>query len=136
MLDVLEKYHADGLLHKQTHPTLDLTIWNYSPRVQYEKLWTPLLMMCRGLVTDFDGNIKARSFPKFFNYEELKPEDIPNEEFEVFEKMDGSLGILFNYKGEWIIATRGSFTSDQAMRAKEMLSKYRLDMLFTNCTYL
>jgi hypothetical protein len=30
MLDTLEGYHYDGLLLKQTHPTLDLTIWNYS----------------------------------------------------------------------------------------------------------
>ena len=35
MIEILEKYHKDGLLHKQTHPTLDLTIWNYS---QYNKL--------------------------------------------------------------------------------------------------
>jgi len=27
--ELLEKYHNDGLLLKQTHPVLDLTIWNY-----------------------------------------------------------------------------------------------------------
>jgi RNA ligase len=32
----------------------------------------------------------------------------------VFEKMDGSLGIVFKYNGEVIYATRGSFASDQA----------------------
>jgi hypothetical protein len=35
----LEKYYQDGLLLKQTHPRHDLTIWNYSSRVQYERLW-------------------------------------------------------------------------------------------------
>ena len=136
MIKELNKLYDEGLLHKQFHPTYPLIIWNYSPRVQYEKLWTPLLMMCRGLVTDFDGNIKARSFPKFFNYEEHKPEDIPNEDYVVYEKMDGSLGILFNYENEWILATRGSFTSPQAIKGKEILDRHDISAWRKDNTYL
>lgn len=123
MLEILEKYHQNGLLHKQTHPIHDLTIWNYSPRVQYERLWDDITMQCRGLVTNSKGVIVARPFKKFFNYEEYKPEDIPNEDFVVYEKLDGSLGILFNYNNEWIVATRGSFTSPQAIKGKEILDR-------------
>jgi RNA ligase len=90
----------------------------------------------RGTVLDREGNIVARSFPKFFNMEEHKSEEIPNEEFEVFEKMDGSLGILFHYDSEWHLATRGSFVSEQAIRGKEILSKYRYDKLIPGFTYL
>ena len=137
MLDILEKYYNDGLLHKQIHPTKDLTIWNYSPKVQYEKLWDDITIQCRGLVTNSKGDIVARPFKKFFNYEEHKPEDIPNEHYEVFEKMDGSLGILFNYEDEWIMATRGSFTSPQAIKAKEILDKkYDISPLRKDNTYL
>ena len=136
MIEELNKLYDEGLLHKQFHPTYPLIIWNYSPRVQYEKLWTPLLMRCRGLVTDFDGKIIARPFPKFFNYEEHKLEDIPNEEYEVYEKMDGSLGILFNYEDEWIMATRGSFTSPQAIKGKEILNKHDISPLRKDNTYL
>ena len=137
MIGELNRLYDEGLLHKQFHPTYPLIIWNYSPRVQYEKLWTPLLMMCRGLVTDFDGKIIARPFPKFFNYEEHKPEEIPNENYIVYEKMDGSLGILFNYENEWILATRGSFTSPQAIKGKEILEKkYDISSLKKNNTYL
>jgi RNA ligase len=181
MVKFLEGYHTDGLLHKQTHPTLDLTIWNYSPKVQYERLWDEITLQCRGLVTNSKGEIVARPFKKFFNYEEHKPEDLPNESFEVYEKMDGSLGILFYYeyelsderryniwfnnnyetgmerffdpnnlpdydnsyyeptpktKGEWIIATRGSFTSPQAIKGKELLEKYNFERLHTGYTYL
>ena len=181
MLATLEKYYKDGLLHKQTHPTLDLTIWNYSPRVQYEKLWDDITIQCRGLVTNTKGEIVARPFKKFFNYEEHKPEDLPNENFEVYEKMDGSLGILFYYeeeltderryniwfnnnyetgmerffdpnnlpdfdntyydptpktKGEWILATRGSFTSPQAIKGRELLEKYDYNRLAKDYTYL
>jgi RNA ligase len=180
-LETLEKYHKDGLLHKQTHPTLDLTIWNYSPRVQYEKLWDDVTIQCRGLVTNSKGDIVARPFKKFFNYEEHKPEDLPNETFEVYEKMDGSLGILFYYeyelsdekryniwfnnnyetgmerffdpnnlpdfdnpyyeptpktKGEWIMATRGSFTSSQSIKGKELLDRYDFERLHKGYTYL
>ena len=181
MIETLEKYHKDGLLHKQTHPTLDLTIWNYSPRVQYEKLWDDITIQCRGLVTNSKGEIVARPFKKFFNYEEHKPEEIPNEDFVVYEKMDGSLGILFYYeeelsderryniwfnnnyetgmerffdpnnlpdfddpyyeptpktKGEWVLATRGSFTSTQAIKGRELLEKYDYNRLVKDYTYL
>ena len=136
MLDILERYHKDGLLHKQTHPTLDLTIWNYSPKVQYERLWDGITVQCRGLVTNSKGEIVAKPFKKFFNYEEHKPEEIPNEYFEVYEKMDGSLGILFNYNGEWIIATRGSFISEQSIKGRKLLEKYDYNRLHTDYTYL
>jgi RNA ligase len=136
VLTTLEKYYENGLLHKQTHPTLDLTIWNYSPKVQYERLWDNITMQCRGLVTNSKGEIVARPFKKFFNYEEHKPEDLPNETFEVYEKMDGSLGIFFHYNGEWIMATRGSFTSEQSIKGRELLEKYNFERLHTGYTYL
>ena len=136
MIEKLEQYHKDGLLQKQTHPTLDLTIWNYSPKVQYERLWDEITVQCRGLVTNSHGKIIARPFSKFFNYEELTPEQIPNEYFDVYEKMDGSLGILFNYQNEWILATRGSFTSTQSIKGRELLEKYDYNRLHSDYTYL
>ena len=136
MIELLEKYHQDGLLLKQTHPTKDLTIWNYSPKVQYESLWDDITMQCRGLVTNSEGKIIARPFSKFFNYEELTSEQIPNEYFDVYEKMDGSLGILFNYQDEWILATRGSFTSPQSIKGRELLEKYDYNKLHKDYTYL
>ena len=37
-----------------------------------------------------------------------------------------SLGILFNYNDEWLISTRGSFESEQAIHAMEILkNKYK-----------
>jgi len=136
MLEQLNKYYEDGLLYKQVHPTLPLTIWNYSESVQYEKKWDEVTIQTRGLVTDNEGNVVARPFKKFFNYEELTPEQIPNEYFDVYEKMDGSLGILFNYNGEWILATRGSFTSEQSIKGRQLLEKYDYNRLNPNYTYL
>jgi RNA ligase len=135
MLETLEKYYQDGLLYKQQHPTYPLTIWNYTERVQYENLWDDITLMCRGLVTDDKGMVVARPFKKFFNIEESK--HTPTSEFEVYEKMDGSLGIVFNYCNEWIVATRGSFTSDQAVKGKEMLDKLNTEYgMYPGYTYL
>jgi RNA ligase len=130
----LEQYSRTGHLFKQNHPTLPLSIWNYSPEVQYRQLWDDITLQCRGKVTDNEGNVVARPFKKFFNIEEGKHN--PTEEFEVFEKMDGSLGILFNYKDEWILATRGSFTSEQSKKGRELLDNYPLEKLDKNNTYL
>ena len=134
LIETLEKYYEDGLLYKQTHPTLPLTIWNYTPKVQYENIWDKITLQCRGLVTDDNGNVVARPFEKFFNIEEDM--HIPTSEFEVYEKMDGSLGILFNYEGEWVFATRGSFTSEQSTKGFEMLKRYNYTKLHEGYTYL
>jgi RNA ligase len=130
----LNQYYEDGLLYKQTHPTLPLTIWNYTPNTQYSNLWDDITTQCRGLVTDNDGNVVARPLKKFFNIEEDK--HTPTEEFEVYEKMDGSLGILFNYEGEWILSTRGSFTSEQSVKGRKLLEKYDYNKLHPDYTYL
>jgi RNA ligase len=133
MLEKLNKYYEDGLLYKQVHPSLPLTIWNYTEKVQYENLWDEVTLMCRGLVTDNTGDIVATPFQKFFNIEEGK--FTPTENFEVYEKMDGSLGIVFWYQGQWVVATRGSFTSDQAIKSREILKKYNTDIMFRHLTF-
>ena len=133
MLEKLNQYYEDGLLYKQVHPSLPLTIWNYTEKVQYENLWDEVTLMCRGLVTDNEGDIVATPFHKFFNLEEGK--FTPTEKFEVYEKMDGSLGIVFWYRGQWVVATRGSFTSDQAIKAREILKKYNTDIMFRHLTF-
>lgn len=124
MKEILEKYYNDGLLIKQVHPTKDLTIWNYSRKVQYERLWDDVTTKCRGLVTNNQGVIVSRCFKKFFNYEELESSEIPKESFEITEKMDGQLGLLFWYDGEWIFVSRGSFTSIYAEKGRQLLEKY------------
>jgi len=135
VLPKLNKYHNDGLLYKQTHPTLPLTIWNYTPAVQYGEKWDEVTLQCRGLVTGTEGNVVARPFKKFFNIEENK--HTPTQDFEVFDKMDGSLGIIFKYNGEMICATRGSFTSDQSKWMSEFAQKYNYqDIIVEGFTYL
>jgi hypothetical protein len=67
---------------------------------------------------------------KFFNYEEKKHDQtaMEMENCDVIEKLDGSLGIFFRYKGEWIFASRGSFVSSHAQRGMEMAKEKHLEL--------
>lgn len=132
-IKILNKYYEDGLLMKQTHPYLPLIIWNYTLKTQYESLWDEITLMCRGLITDFDGNIVARPLRKFFNLEENK--HIPTEDFDVWTKEDGFLGILFNYNDEWMLSSRGSFTYDGIDKGYKILEKYRMTLLSDKDVY-
>lgn len=105
----------------QKHPEAELYIYNYSPKTQYEREWNECTLACRGLITDGEMRIVARPFQKFFNLEELENFQPEISSFEVYEKLDGSLGILYWREGNPYIATRGSFSSEQALAANEML---------------
>lgn len=137
--NVLNQYIDNGLIVSNKHPDYDLWILNYSPKVQSKQLWDSYTLSCRGMVVDKDGNILARPFKKFRNWEEHSLNEIPmNEKFEVFEKMDGSLIILFYYSAykEWIVASRGSFMSDQSKEAEKMFNKQDFKHLSKCYTYL
>lgn len=134
-INIPQQYIDDGLIRVQKHPTLDLYIYNYTEKTQYAKLWDEYTLMCRGLILDGEGNIVARPFKKFFNLAEV--DKVPDGEFELHEKMDGSLGILYWDNGIPKLATRGSFVSEQAVRGTEMLNFYQgLYRLRIDKTYL
>jgi len=137
-LKIIQKYIDDGLLEVQSHGTLPLKIYNYTRTCAWEKKWDEITTQCRGLILDHDGNLVAKSFNKFFNYEEINPSEI-NYTGKCYtqDKEDGSLGILFNYNGEWIFASKGSFTSDQSIKAKEIFySKYKIENCLPCYTYI
>jgi RNA ligase len=134
---VIESYVERSLLDKCDHKTLPISIYKYSRNCQFERIWDNVTLNMRGTVLDDEGNIVARTFPKFFNMEE-EPDYFSDLPFEVFSKLDGSLGILFFYAGEWHLATQGSFYSDQAIYGKEILDRNNLyvDLLSKDFTYL
>ncbi len=126
---------VQGLITCRSHPTHDLLIWNYTPQCQFQQAWDEITMQSRGLITTSTGTIVARPFKKFFNLEEQQ-ESLPDEPFEVYEKYDGSLGIVFFYGDRWQIATRGSFESEQAKEGKKILDTLDTSTLDKEYTYL
>lgn len=137
--NTLNVYINNNLIIANKHPIYDIWILNYLPKVQFNKLWDDYTLSCRGLIIDVDGNILARPFQKFKNIEEHNPSEIDmTKNYEIFEKMDGSLIILFYYKKEmkWMVASRGSFISEQCIEAGKMLKPNILEKLDVNYTYL
>jgi len=128
---------SENYIMCQKHKNAELYIYNYTNACQYAGNWNEITTMCRGLILDNQGNIVSRPFNKFFNIEEHKT--IPTLPFEVFEKMDGSLGILYWLDNKPYISTRGSFESEQALKATDILyTKYShiFDKLKKDRTYL
>lgn len=122
-LELLSDMLEHGYVKRTLHPNGQLSIYNYTPKAQFEKVWNDVTLQCRGLIINRNNlQVLARPFKKFFNLSEYGPEfKIPDEPFRVFEKMDGSLGILYHDGEDWAIATRGSFASEQAIWATEHL---------------
>ncbi len=139
-LELLETLIDGGYVNVQKHPYEELYIYNYTSSTQFEAMWNEVTLQCRGLILNQHRHIVARPLPKFFNLEETAHVQLPkNETFQVFEKMDGSLGILYFANGQPYIATRGSFSSEQAIKATEILhQKYAsvLPHLNPEWTYL
>lgn len=61
---------------------------------------------------------------------------MPNGNFVVWEKLDGSLGIVCSYGGQRIVSTRGSFESSQASWFRSWLNKYHSNFTPSGETYL
>lgn len=135
-LAVLNKYVEDGLLMVTKHETYPLYIYNYTRSVQYGGLWDDVTINFRGTILDESGNLVAKSFPKFKNIEEHLSTELPNEDFNIYEKMDGSLGITYFYDNKWNMATRKCFYSDQAIKGLEILNRFDTSLLDVNYTYL
>jgi len=103
----------------------NLIIYSYSSSCAYEKKWNIYTLCARGLILDVaNKKIVALPFPKFFNYSELENFILPNEPFECFDKIDGSLAVIYYYENQWNIATKGAFASDQAIWAKNWFDSH------------
>lgn len=135
LYDGLQAAVRDGYVSSLTEDAL--TIYSYNQRCVYEKAWTPITLIARGLILDrIERRIVATPFPKFFNVGEHEHVKIPDLPFETLEKLDGSLIILFWHGGQWRTATKGSFWSDQAFWAKVWLDKQDTSLLDPGTTYL
>ena len=135
--DELPDLVAKRMISRRPHPTLPLDIYNYTASAQHTPLaeWTESMKDCRGLILDRGGEIVGRPFRKFWNYEQVL-DQIPAEPFTVWEKLDGSLGIVCSYAGERVCASRGSFESDQAKWLAEWMRRRQPDFVPSDVTFL
>lgn len=101
----------------------DLMLFDYKSSAQYAGRWNWFERVSRGLILNtVTGEVVARPFDKFFNWGENGREPT-TPIIEICEKLDGSMGTLYRHKGEYRIATRGAFHSEQAVWATEYLNQ-------------
>jgi RNA ligase len=131
----LEERVQQNYISKKTNG--DLTLYNYTNSCTFDKVWDDFTISARGLILHIPTKkIVALPFPKFFNYGE-NGYDLPDEPFEIFEKVDGSLGIIYHCNDQWNVATRGSFDSEQSKWAKKWLDEnVNTNCMFKTDTYL
>ncbi|MFD3543236.1 AAA family ATPase [Streptomyces sp. NPDC058662] len=138
LADAIEAGHVS----RKRHPDLPLSLYTYTRTAQYQRVWNQVTTRCRGLVADdTSGAIVALPLPKFFNvgeHESGQPyaPSLPDEPFEVYDKVDGSLAVVFHYAGNWRVASKGSFTSAQATWAQRRLDTKDTAALRPGTTYL
>ena len=92
---------------------------HYAEEAHFDQKWNQFNSMCRGLIVDMKNKrILAHPFNKFFNIDE-RPETKYSllekmGDFEVSEKLDGSLLILFKDPNtdKYFVTTKGSFDSE------------------------
>lgn len=131
-----------GYVTRKSHPELPLSIYTYTRTAQYERVWNQVTTRCRGLVAgDTTGAIVALPLPKFFNVGEHESGQpyapaLPDEPFEVYDKVDGSLAVVFHYADRWRVASKGSFISAQATWAQRLLDTRDTAALRPGTTYL
>lgn len=138
-IEQFEDLVRHGYLRKTEND--DLVLYGYTDQTTFERAWqTEYTRNARGLIFDKKTRrLVAKPFPKFFNigeHDETQILNFPKEPYRVFEKADGSLGIIYYYKGKWNVATRGSLNSEQAIKAQEILKNYDTGCFQVTNTYL
>lgn len=122
-----------GRLMSDTSDDGRLVCFKYTEATAANADWDEVTLNARGIVFETaTGKVVARPWHKFFNYHELFGDhELAKKTLEavkkaglplvmdgiplMFDKIDGSLGIVFWYGGKWNVNTGGSFHSPQAL---------------------
>lgn len=138
--EILDTAELDRLVRahyvsRVVSPDGRFVLYNYSEKATYERCWTPETRHCRGLVVRAsNGAVAAWPFDKFHNVGELPETSLASlaarpGPIEATDKLDGSMVALWydHEAGDWVCATRGSFTSTQALAARRWLTERSTD---------
>ena len=116
----LENEVAQNNIHRVNNGHRDLVMYHYNDVALQKKpiRWEchSVTYLARGIILDVSKkNVVALPFPKFWNYGEFGFFDYPETEYQIFDKIDGSLGIIYYHNNQWNVTTKGSFTSKQGL---------------------
>jgi hypothetical protein len=155
--DMVEKYE---LTSEKVNGTNDIKVYQYEQALQTTMTgWNLATLSSRGIVFQkhSDWDVIGIPFPKFWNtgdgwgvrslkYDSdragVKISDLDTRlkdiggTFYLEEKLDGSLGIIINLNGRWVVTTKGSFISIQAIKATLWIQQYGITFPNEKATYL
>ena len=155
--DMVEKYE---LTTEKVTGDNDIQVYQYEQSLQTTMSgWNLATLSSRGIVfqKNKDWEVIGIPFPKFWNtgdgwgvrslkYDSdragVKISDLDTRLkdiggiFYLEEKLDGSLGIIINLNGRWVVTTKGSFVSIQAIKATLWIQKYGISFPNEKATYL
>lgn len=137
--NIIEQYSLEA----NYHDSLPLLILNYGIHTPKNE---SLGWDCRALTLELGTwNVVARSFRRFFNYGEMQDQNFDWNDFYCEHKEDGSLMVLYYYKGQWRVNTRGSYANMRFNEAYdktwseaffEILDRSKLSRICKACSYV
>lgn len=123
-LGIKANFHEDGRV-----------ILNYS-QIDSPKL-NSIVRECRGLVLDRKHNLVAKSFNRFFNWNEGTKNEMDNFDWKnckITHKEDGSFLLLYYWLGRWHINTRNSYgnglVNDSGYTWRDLFKRASKDFVF------
>jgi RNA ligase len=96
-------------IHCKQHPKYP-ELYHFSYDQLESPKGNPIVRECRGLILNSTDNwaVVAYPFNRFANLGESWADPIDWSDVRVQEKVDGSMMIFWNYKGDWNVSTKGS----------------------------
>lgn len=141
-LQELNKYVEQSKFTVEKHPKANIFIYGYNDHKPGNLIgWDSINKTLRGVILDSEGKVLSRPFPKFFSFRNYVTKNriamtegetarLPDCNYKIYEKVDGSMATLYWVKGKPYLASQRSFSSPNAIKASEILhSKY--NHLFT-----
>ena len=112
MLNVQKFLHNNSFKELQEQYHIQITEYDKLMSLNYSQIESPknnpITNECRGLILEkeYPYKVICRSFDRFYNYGEndIFPDNF--QDYECFEKRDGTLINVYNYKNKWFAATR------------------------------
>ena len=125
-----------GYIRKADHPVFPLSIYNYTPKTQFEANWNPITRKTRGLVLDDTYDLIIRCPEKFFNQGEPLASPVNLNNARISEKLDGYY-ISIKLDSDWglIITSRGSFQNQYVEAARKFITDDIILKMASNYTY-
>lgn len=120
-LATLERNYYIKVNRHQKYP--NLVCLKYSHR---NSPFTELIVrQARGIILDENNNWEIVSYPydKFFNYGEKHAATIDWNSAKIYDKLDGSLMVLYYYRDRWLVQTSGRADGSSDVKGYELTFK-------------